>query len=153
VYLFGSEDSGRTGVVYALFRDGKYRKLFATEKPVRAMASVDEQLFVAVDNAVYAYRDGNQPSKVCELPADAAIDAVAFDPAKYVLYASTKSAVWGIVGGRATMLLGNVSGPLRVVNGQPLVFDADRGELILIGKAIDAIRNTLSRARLQGGQP
>jgi hypothetical protein len=128
VYLFGGTSESNKAI-YMYEAGGAYRKLLEGGGPISALAAVGNDLFFAIDNAVYLARLGEHLRLAVLLPEAAPISSLAADSSG-VLYVAAGQAVYALAGARVVLLSPTAGSSIKYHAGSLYVLNAAQGVLV-----------------------
>jgi len=134
IYLYDSEENKAKYNAYALAKAGRYKNLFVSPKPIKAICEMGDSIYVAIENGIYSYSPvSNKLTILLALEKEMAVTSLTTDPVNEIIYFTTQTAVYAFRKNSLVMLTKEFpgSGVKHVGNGL-LIFNPLSKDIIRI---------------------
>jgi hypothetical protein len=95
IYVYDNEQIMGQYHAYVLAKAGRYKNLFVSPKPIRAIRELGDSIYVAIENGIYSYSpQKNKLNLLIALEKDMVITSFDADPVNEIFYFSTQTAIY-----------------------------------------------------------
>jgi hypothetical protein len=95
IYMYENEENTGKYHAYVLAKEGRYKNLFVSPRPIKGVCELVDSIYVAIENGIYSYSpQKNKLNLVVALEKGLSITSLAADPVNEILYFSTQSSIY-----------------------------------------------------------